>query len=115
MATEFVQVPVSDLPVPPGDILAEELESRGITRAAFARLTGRPAQAISEIVHARKRITADTALDFEAALGVSARFWLNLQTTYDLALAKQRRTAQGDGPQAAGERGERDPGEVGMR
>ena len=61
------------------------LRSLGFTRE--------PTQAISEIVHARKRITADTALDFEVALGISARFWLNLQTTYDLALAKQRRTA----------------------
>ena len=93
MATEARTDRHSDIAIPPGELLAEELEARDLSQADLARRIGRPPQAISEIVRGRKRITAGTALDLEAALGIPARLWLNLQSTYDLALARGVRSA----------------------
>ena len=90
MVTKTAQRLESDLAIPPGEVLAEELKARGMTQKELARLTGRPEQAISEIVRAKKSITAETAIQLETALGPSAQFWLGLQMTYDLTLARQR-------------------------
>lgn len=84
----------SDLAVHPGELLAEELETRGLTQKQLAEAMGRPPQAINEIVRGRKAITAETALQLERVLDVPARFWLTLQGTYDLALARQRERAR---------------------
>jgi HTH-type transcriptional regulator/antitoxin HigA len=83
--------PESDLLVHPGELLLEELEVRGMTQRDLAETTGRPAQAINEIVKGKKAITAATALDLEAALGIPAQLWLNMQTTYDLRRERQAR------------------------
>lgn len=63
---------VSDLPIPPGEYLAEVLTERGLTQAELARRTGRPPQAISQIVRGSKAITAQTALQLQDELGVPA-------------------------------------------
>ena len=84
----------SDLAVHPGELLAEELEARALTQKRLAEAMGRPPQAINEIVRGRKAITAETAVQLERALGIPARFWLNLQAAYDLALARQRERAR---------------------
>ena len=69
----------------PGEILLEEfLEPMGITQYQLAKAIGKPQSAISDIVHGRRSITAEMAWLFGKALGTSAQFWLNLQTTYDL-------------------------------
>jgi len=49
-----------------------------------------PARRINEIVHGQRRITADTALRLSRYFGTSERFWLNLQTRYDLEIEKDR-------------------------
>ena len=74
----------------PGALLAEELAERGMTQSALAKAAGRPFKAINEIVNGKKAITPETALHFEHALGISARIWMNLQTTYDLAKARAK-------------------------
>jgi addiction module HigA family antidote len=78
----------SDLAIHPGEVLAEELEARNLTQRSLAQAIGRPEQAISEIVHGKKGITAETALQLAEAFGVSAEFWMNLQTNYELTLAR---------------------------
>lgn len=80
----------SDLAVPPGELLAEELDVRRMTQRELADRTGRPEQKISEIISGRKRITDDTALELEKVLGIPAEFWINLQAAYQLALARIR-------------------------
>jgi HTH-type transcriptional regulator / antitoxin HigA len=90
MATESWPKPLSDLAIPPGELLEEELEERGISQAELARLMGRPAQAVNEIIHARKQITPETALQLEQALGIPAYLWLNLESDYRLTLARAR-------------------------
>ena len=83
----------SDLPIPPGEILAEELAARSMTQRELARLMRRPPQAINEIVQARKAITPETALGLETVLGIDASFWLNLEATYRLTLARNKQKA----------------------
>jgi HTH-type transcriptional regulator/antitoxin HigA len=77
----------------PGVTLAEEIEVRAITQRELAALMGRPPRLISEIVRGKRSITAETAVQLERALDVPARFWLTLQTQYDLVLARQRQSA----------------------
>ncbi len=78
-------------PLHPGTLLAEELEARGMTRRELVLQTGRSSRTVSEIINGKRAITAETALDLEKALGVSAQSWMNLQSSYDLILARRRR------------------------
>ena len=78
-------------PITPGEILMEEfLEPMGITQNKLAVSIAVPPRRINEIVHGTRRITADTALRLGHYFGMSAQFWLNLQTRYDLELAQDR-------------------------
>src|SRR5947207_15027738 len=72
----------------PGEYLRDELEARGWKQAKFAQILGRPLQLVNEIINGKKRITETTALEIAAALGTSARAWLNLENTYRLWKAK---------------------------
>jgi addiction module HigA family antidote len=83
----------ADVAIHPGDFLREELEARGMSQRELARRMGRPSQAINEIVHGKKTITAVTAVELEAALGISADYWMNLRTIYELTLARRERAA----------------------
>jgi addiction module HigA family antidote len=80
----------SDLAIHPGEFLAEELEARELTQRALAQAIGCPEQVISEIVHGKKGITAETALQLAEVFGVSAEFWMNLQMAYELTIARAR-------------------------
>ena len=81
---------LSDLPIPPGEVLEEELEARGMTQKELAARLGRPAQAINEIIKAKKSITPDTAIGLEKVLGIDAKFWTNLEADYRMVLARNR-------------------------
>ena len=77
-----------DIAVSPGEYLAEEIEARGISQKELARRMGRPSNAINEIVKGKKAITAETALQLEDVMPeIPARFWLNLETDYQLTRA----------------------------
>lgn len=72
-------------PITPGEILLEEfLKPLKVSQYRLGTTIGVPTTRISEIVHGRRKITPDTALRLGRAFGNSARFWLNLQTRYDL-------------------------------
>lgn len=75
--------------VTPGHIIANELEARGWTQKDLAAIMGRPEQAISEIMGARKQITPETARELAQAFGTSAELWMNLETNYRLLLAER--------------------------
>jgi addiction module HigA family antidote len=78
-------------PVHPGEILLEEfLVPMGISQYRIAKDISVPARRINEIVHGLRGITADTALRLSRYFGSSERFWLNLQTRYDLEIEKDR-------------------------
>lgn len=91
MATRTDAYP--DVAIPPGEYLSEEIEARNISQKELAKRMRRPANAINEIINGKKAITAETALQLEVVMPeIPARFWLNLETDYQLtkALAKQR-------------------------
>ena len=78
-------------PIHPGEILLEEfLEPMGISQYRLAKATSVPARRINEIVHGKRSITADTALRLSRYFGMSDRFWMNLQSRYDIELEKDR-------------------------
>ena len=68
----------------PGEILKDELDARGWSQSEFAEIIGRPIKTVNEIIAGKKRITPTTALELEAALGISARAWMNHDAIYQL-------------------------------
>jgi addiction module HigA family antidote len=77
-------------PVHPGEILLEEyLNPLGISQNRLGRDLGVPAQRINEIVRGQRSITVDTALRLAKYFHTTPQFWLNLQTHYDLEMAKE--------------------------
>lgn len=76
-------------PISPGEILLTEfLGPLGITQYRLAQATGLPQTRISEIVRGKRAITTDTALRLSRALGVDDRFWINIQTDYDIEVQR---------------------------
>ena len=79
------------LPIHPGEILLEEfLKPFEISQYRVAKDIGVSPRRINEIVHGKRAITAATALRLARYFGTSERFWLNLQTCYDLETEKER-------------------------
>jgi addiction module HigA family antidote len=78
-------------PVSPGEILNEEfLKPMGLSQNRLANDLGVPPRRINEIVHAKRRITADTALRLAKYFKMSPEFWLGLQMDYELDLESER-------------------------
>jgi addiction module HigA family antidote len=78
-------------PIHPGEILLEEfLEPMGISQYRLAKDINVPPRRINEIVLGKRAITPDTALRLSLYFGLSERFWMNLQTRYDLEVVKDR-------------------------
>lgn len=74
-------------PITPGEILRTEfLEPLGVTPYRLAQATGLSQTRISEVIHGKRRITPGTALRLSKALGLSERFWLNVQNDYDIEI-----------------------------
>jgi addiction module HigA family antidote len=81
--------------VHPGGILSEEfLAPMGISQNRLGRDLGVSPRRINEIVHAKRSVTADTALRLAAYFGNSPSFWLGLQMDYDLDIAKDTLTSR---------------------
>lgn len=78
-------------PVHPGEVLLEEfLKPLGISQYRLAKDISVPPRRINEIVHGQRAITADTALRLGRYFGTTERFWLSLQSGYDLAVERDR-------------------------
>lgn len=76
-------------PIHPGEVLYEDfVVPLGVTQHRVAVAIGVPPRRINEIVHGKRRITADTALRLARYFGTSDRFWLNLQSRYDLEVER---------------------------
>ena len=76
-------------PIHPGEHLAEELEELGMSAAELARQIDVPVNRITGIINGQRGVTADTALRLGHWFGTSPEYWLNLQTQYELRLARQ--------------------------
>lgn len=78
-------------PIHPGEVLLEEfLKPFGISQYRLAKDINVPARRVNEIVLGKRAITADTALRLSRYFGLSERFWINLQTRYDLEKEKDK-------------------------
>jgi HTH-type transcriptional regulator/antitoxin HigA len=78
-----------DWAVLPGEVLFEALQDRGMTQSELARRMARPLKTINEIIKGKAAITAETAIQLERALGISARFWTGLETRFREHMALQ--------------------------
>ncbi len=77
-------------PIPPGEILREEfMRPLGISVSALARDIAVPANRVSQIVNGKRALSADTALRLGKYFGVSPEIWLDLQSDYELRLARR--------------------------
>ena len=77
-------------PVHPGEILkADFLEPLGLSVNALSRAVGVPRTRLNDIVRGRRGITADTAMRLARFFRISARFWMNLQSHYELGVAEE--------------------------
>lgn len=78
-------------PIHPGEILAEDfLKPLGVTQYRLAKSIGVSARRINEIVHGERAITADTALRLSRYFGLSERYWIELQSWYDIEVVKDK-------------------------
>ena len=77
-------------PIHPGEILLEDyLKPMEISQYRLAKDISVDPRRINEIIHGKRSISADTALRFGRYFGTSARFWLNLQSHYDLEVEEE--------------------------
>lgn len=77
-------------PIHPGEILADELRDLGMSAAGAARILRVPTNRLSQIMAGKRAITADTALRLGQWLGTGPELWINLQTSFELRLARRR-------------------------
>ena len=83
----------SDLAILPGDVLAEELEVRGMTQEELADNMGCSPRVVAEIVRAERAITPEIAAALGKALGFETQFWTNFEDDYRMTLEHIRAKA----------------------
>ncbi len=76
-------------PTHPGEILKDELLARGVTQKNFATLVNVPYTALNEILNCKRPISTEFALLLEASLGINAQFWIDMQSEYNLQIARR--------------------------
>jgi addiction module HigA family antidote len=87
-------LPKNRIPTHPGEILRDDfLVAGNITQARLADATKMSLQRINELVNGKRGITPDTAILLGKALNTSPEFWMNLQSTYDLAVTRAKHSA----------------------
>lgn len=76
-------------PIHPGEMLRDELEARGISQRKFAAVIGVSYSVLNEVINGKRPITTDTALKIEAATGIPAYIWINMQSAYNMQTARR--------------------------
>jgi addiction module HigA family antidote len=77
-------------PIHPGEILSDELEEIGLSAKRLADVIQVPPNRLYQVLAGKRNITADTALRLGRYFGMSADFWMNLQSSYELDLARRQ-------------------------
>jgi addiction module HigA family antidote len=77
-------------PIHPGEILAGELEAIGLSAKRLADVIKVPPNRLYQLLAGKRNVTADTALRLGQYFGMSADFWMNLQSAYELDLARKQ-------------------------
>ena len=81
---------MSRTPIHPGEILCDELEEIGLSAKKLADVLEVPPNRLYQIIAGKRNVTADTALRLGQYFGMSAHFWMNLQSAYELDLARKQ-------------------------
>ncbi|MGC2659689.1 MAG: HigA family addiction module antitoxin [Bryobacteraceae bacterium] len=81
---------VARTPIHPGEILADELEETGLTAKKLAGVIEVPPNRLYQLLAGKRNMTADTALRLSQYFGMSADFWMNLQSAYELDIARRQ-------------------------
>ena len=76
-------------PIHPGEILSDELEEIGLSARELAVILDVPPNRLYQILAGKRNVTADTALRLGRYFGMSSDFWMNLQSAYELDLARK--------------------------
>ena len=82
---------VPSRPSHPGEVLREEIESRGITQTKLANEIGIRVSLLNELINGKRDFTIEYAMMIEAALGIDADFWMRMQLGYNLKMAKRNK------------------------
>lgn len=77
-------------PTHPGEVLKDEIEYRGISQAELARFIGVSPTAFNEILNAKRSMSEEIAFRIEDALGLPAYVFINMQSQYNMQIAKQK-------------------------
>jgi antitoxin HigA-1 len=77
-------------PIHPGEILGDELEEIGLSAKRLADVIDVPPNRLYQLLAGKRSMTADTALRLSRYFGMSADFWMNLQSSYELDLTRQQ-------------------------
>lgn len=81
---------VARTPIHPGEILGDELEEIGLSAKRLADVIQVPPNRLYQLLAGKRNVTADTALRLSRYFGMSADFWMNLQSAYELDLAREQ-------------------------
>lgn len=76
-------------PIHPGEILKDELDARGLSQRKFASIIGMSYSALNELVNGKRPMTAEDALKVEAATGIPAHLWVDMQAAYTMQMARR--------------------------
>lgn len=79
-------------PTHPGELIRDELEARAMALAKLASQIGVSSSLLNEVINGKRGINTELALLFEASLGISAEFWIDLQTDYNMQVAKSNKS-----------------------
>ena len=80
----------SNAVIPPGLLIRDELEARGMSQRKLAVAMRRPVNTVHEIIRGKRAITPRTALELERVLEIPAHIWVRLEADYRLALERQQ-------------------------
>lgn len=75
-------------PTHPGQLIRDELEERHLTQAKLAEQIGVSSSLLNEVINGKRSVNTELALLLEAALGISANMFLNLQAEYNMQVTK---------------------------
>ena len=73
----------SSMLIHPGEMMKDEIESRGMTQKKLAEMTGIAPSVLNEVLNGKRSVTTEYALLIEAVLGIDADIWIGLQADYD--------------------------------
>ena len=76
-------------PIHPGEILKDELNARGISQRKFATVIGVSYSVLNEVINGKRPINTEYALKIEAATGIPAYIWINMQSAYNMQTARR--------------------------